>query len=149
MIDFTELKNVRSRLSKAIISNDIACVERLLQKSFMNLNYLDESGNTPLHLTASKGSVQIVKLLVAHGASQHIQDAQGFFPLHVASFCGHIPLMMFLLDAKNFEHQACLFVEGESKRTKSKTRKQGKEDKTRLLDDEEESEEDCSFSLNH
>jgi hypothetical protein len=41
-------------------------------------------GDTPLHDAVHKGSVKMVKLLLAHGADPDIQNAQGLSPIELA-----------------------------------------------------------------
>jgi len=120
MLDFGRLKSQRSALASAIKAQDEASVASLLKAEFMNLNYLDEAGNTPLHTVACSGNLAIASLLVRHGAVHNIQNRQGFFPIHLASFYGHVELMVFLLDSRNFADQACLVVEDDQQQQKKK-----------------------------
>ena len=44
-----------------------------------------QQGNTPLHRASRSGRIEIVRLLVEHGASVEAQDDGGMTPLDVAS----------------------------------------------------------------
>ncbi len=142
MLDFSRLKSKRNCLTTAIKEQNVTSVSNLLESEFINLNYVDETGNTPLHIAASNGNIDITRLLVKHGASHNIQNRHGFFPIHLASFYGHIELMVFLLDGKNFEHQACILVEDKQSRKRTDRRsfvdfrKQQKQLSTIEIDDE-------------
>ena len=51
-----------------------------------------EDNATPLYLAAQEGYSQCVEYLLAHGAEVDIptNTAQGFRPIHVAAFRGHL-----------------------------------------------------------
>ena len=62
-------------------------VVRLLLDHGANPNILAriQQGNTPLHRASRSGRIEIVRLLVEHGASVEAQDDAGMTPLDVAS----------------------------------------------------------------
>ena len=153
MLDFSRLKSQRRCLALAIKTQNVAAVSRLLEaEEFINLNYMmdddDDQGNTPLHIAACTGNLPITRILVQYGAAHNIHNRQGFFPIHLASFYAHFEVMVFLLDGKNFENQACILVEDRKKKeavmrkTKKKVEKMmlGKEDERRLLVESEDEE---------
>uniref|UniRef100_A0ABD2XKN0 Ankyrin repeat protein n=1 Tax=Trichogramma kaykai TaxID=54128 RepID=A0ABD2XKN0_9HYME len=49
----------------------------------VNVDALNRSGQTPLHLALSTGSKQVVKSLLKNGADPMLADAQGMTPLHI------------------------------------------------------------------
>jgi len=53
------------------------------------INAKDIAGNTPLHLAARYGFVNVVKVLIASGADVNAKDANGMTPLQIASKMGH------------------------------------------------------------
>ncbi len=56
----------------------------LLQKSADTINCALQSGSTALHLWARHGSLSVVNLLIARGASLTATDERGYTPLHYA-----------------------------------------------------------------
>ena len=61
----------------------------------------DEFGQTPLHLAAAEGQVDIAKWLIEEGADIEAEDIKGFRPLHHS--CNQIEsrLPLFKLDRKS------------------------------------------------
>jgi ankyrin repeat protein len=59
-----------------------------------------EFGNTPLHLAAERGSVEIVQALLRAGAIVNANNRYGRTPLHLAVCEGHVAIVKILLKAK-------------------------------------------------
>lgn len=53
---------------------------------------------TPLHHVSRQGSLNIVKMLLDHGASVHEWEWSGVYPLHHAAKAGHTRVVQHLLD---------------------------------------------------
>jgi ankyrin repeat protein len=74
------------------------------------------SGETPLHVASRRGHVEIVKLLLEHGADPNIRDMYGETPLHDAAYWGHADVVKLLLEhgadlsAKNKYGETPLFL---------------------------------------
>ena len=99
MLDFSALYNQRSKLNKFIQENDLKSIKSLLVESYMNLNYTDSvDGQTPLHKTCQTGNIAIAKLLIEYGACQNIQNNAGWFPMHLASYYGHMDIFFLLIN---------------------------------------------------
>lgn len=65
---------------------DYECKEiydALIASNKININVKDPQGNTPLHVAAEKGNLEIVKDLIDRGADIEV-EAQGKKPLYVA-----------------------------------------------------------------
>ncbi|MCA1059057.1 ankyrin repeat domain-containing protein [Rossellomorea aquimaris] len=58
-------------------------VEFLLDQG-ANVNQLDSSGHTPLHIAAFDGSAEIVSLLLAYGDGQEMQSGKAQSPIEIA-----------------------------------------------------------------
>jgi ankyrin repeat protein len=56
-----------------------------------------EGGFTPLHLAVRHGRTNMIKYLLAAGASQDVPDQQGFYPIHTAAMHGHSNALKLLL----------------------------------------------------
>jgi ankyrin repeat protein len=69
----------------------------LLLKQKANVNVTDENANTPLHLAAEKGYLEIVELLLKSGANVKAKNTKSNTPLHVAAKNGHIDIVKLLI----------------------------------------------------
>eukprot|EP01121_Diplochlamys_sp_Union-15-3_P007210 TRINITY_DN1810_c0_g1_i6.p1 TRINITY_DN1810_c0_g1~~TRINITY_DN1810_c0_g1_i6.p1 ORF type:complete len:201 (+),score=15.41 TRINITY_DN1810_c0_g1_i6:399-1001(+) len=66
----------------------INCIRYLIQEKNLNVNLVDHSGQTPLHIAsrlANSIRLDIVRTLIEYGAFVNKQDDEGRTPLHVAS----------------------------------------------------------------
>jgi len=66
------------------------CVEQLINRH-------DNKGRTALHFATTRGSDEIVHLLLEHGANANTQDYNGNTPLHLAACTHHIRVITLLL----------------------------------------------------
>jgi hypothetical protein len=63
-----------------------------------NVNTRDEDGLTPLHYAASRGYVEVARLLLENGADVNAKNEHGITPLHVAASEGHAEVVRLLLE---------------------------------------------------
>merc|ERR1712137_1408304 len=70
---------------------------RVLVHSGMDVNSLNDDGETPLHWACKVGSTEIVKYLLTHGASINAMDENGDTPLHWAAEENHTEVAELLL----------------------------------------------------
>jgi ankyrin repeat domain-containing protein 50 len=70
---------------------------RVLLTPGVSVDILDGRGRTPLHLAASGGHIDVVKLLCRRHADVNWQDDSGQTPLHLAMIAGHIEIARILL----------------------------------------------------
>ncbi|CAJ2511461.1 Uu.00g070860.m01.CDS01 [Anthostomella pinea] len=82
-------------LIHAIIHGHLACVKRLLATSSRS-DPVSETDHIPLNLACEHGSVEIVELLLQHGA-QILPDAEGLYPQHLVARSGQTPRLLRLL----------------------------------------------------
>ena len=78
------------------VNGDFEAVERLLGQ-VDDPNFKNLKGYTPLGAAAQNGYLDIVVLLVEHGARPNYRDAAGRGALYLASFYGHEEVVQFLL----------------------------------------------------
>ncbi|GJT68121.1 ankyrin repeat-containing protein [Tanacetum coccineum] len=68
----------------------------------LDINLVDSEGQTPLHIGATHGYVEVLKFLVELGIDPDLVDNKGWTPLHCASSNGHVEAIEFLLDSCNY-----------------------------------------------
>lgn len=81
-------------------NGDIKCMETLLA---FNADVNCGTSNSPLHVAIAKGYLDIIRLLIDHGANINRQYPgilcdDGFTELHLASSCGNPEIVQLLLD---------------------------------------------------
>jgi ankyrin repeat protein len=87
-------------LHQAVYAQDIEGIETLLLVG-TDINQLGPSwygDGAALHLAVRNGNLDIVKILVRHGAVIDIRDRSDHTPLHNAAWNGHVEIMEFLID---------------------------------------------------
>ena len=52
-----------------------------------------------MHISSSKGSIEIVKILLDFGANPNIRDCVHNLPIHLAIISSHVPVVTTLLEA--------------------------------------------------
>jgi len=88
----------RAQLVEAARSGDAAAVRGLLAQG-LDVNQASGDGLTALHAAAEKGSLEIVDLLLEHGAAIEPTTRIGSYtPLHLAALGGHASVAMRLLE---------------------------------------------------
>ncbi|MGB0895033.1 MAG: ankyrin repeat domain-containing protein [Parashewanella sp.] len=71
-------------LFSAVLNGDEKVVEQLLKSGYIDVNSLDSSGSSALHIAAQAGHEQIVVLLLSYGAKLEATNHNGCTPLMVA-----------------------------------------------------------------
>lgn len=75
------------------------CTDKVCEiLKFHDVNKLDEEGLGLIHWAVDCGSLEILKLLVSHGADVNLCDKDGQTALHYASSCGYTDCLIFLLE---------------------------------------------------
>jgi ankyrin repeat protein len=77
---------------------------------FVNVNYICSDGQTLLHKACKVGNLNLCRILVENGASQNVKSKQGWFPIHLASYHGHLDVVVFLLTENNFKPDSIIAV---------------------------------------
>lgn len=86
-------------LMRAVQAERLAVVRVLLANPRIDVNAVDESGQSALHHAAEQGTPEIAKLLLGHGARRDVHDRAGRTPGMIASASGHRELAALLQPA--------------------------------------------------
>jgi len=70
-------------LHSTVLSGNTSLVRDMI-RSCRDVNYVDESYNTPLHVAAIKGYVEIARMLLKSAANVDVRNHHGSTPLHLA-----------------------------------------------------------------
>ncbi|KAJ7340449.1 hypothetical protein OS493_003197 [Desmophyllum pertusum] len=93
----SDTRQNQKAFQEAVNRRDREEVHRLLSVG-VNINAINEAGDTPLHQCIRDGRIDSAKLLVEFGADVKRTNRDGWSPVHLATFLGHRELMMYLLD---------------------------------------------------
>ncbi|XP_053343434.1 inversin isoform X2 [Clarias gariepinus] len=86
----------RTPLMYCVLADRLDCAETLL-KAGASVNKADRSKRTALHLSAQKGNVRFMKLLLSRHANWLLKDLEEMTPLHLATrHSSHKPLSLLL-----------------------------------------------------
>ena len=85
----------------AVDSSDATRLRRLLEERLttVNIDVYNPDGQTALHQSCSAGNLELVKLLVCHGADVRLANRDGWSALHIAVYGGHRHIVRYLIDA--------------------------------------------------
>lgn len=74
-------------------------LKRILTRysQLIQINGFTSDGQTALTQSCMDGNLEVIKVLVAHGASLHLTNRDGFSPLHLACWRGKYDVMQYLL----------------------------------------------------
>lgn len=94
-------RNKDTALCAAAQAGKYECCEILLTKGHANKEHRNISDYTPLSLAASGGYVNIIKLLLSHGAEINSRTGSklGISPLMLAAMNGHTQAVKYLIEA--------------------------------------------------
>ncbi|KAM9326229.1 CARD- and ANK-domain containing inflammasome adapter protein-like [Gastrophryne carolinensis] len=81
----------------AVMNGDLSLLESLLKNS--DINAVNSSGETLLHVAACKGHVTVIEFLISKGAKVDAKDKKHRTPLHKAAENGHEGAVKTLLQA--------------------------------------------------
>lgn len=88
----------RAPLYHAAAAEDGCVVKLLLERSDVDIDLPSYFHGPPLHSAVESGHLEIVKTLIARGASVESKDAQGQRPIHKAIKLGHSDILKTLLE---------------------------------------------------
>ncbi|MBA3238222.1 MAG: ankyrin repeat domain-containing protein [Parachlamydiaceae bacterium] len=81
----------------AVANNSYEQFSFLFQYSDLDVNRVNNRGETLMHIAAKKGNIHHIILLLLHGADPEQTDARNFTPLHYAALGGHEQIVQLLL----------------------------------------------------
>ncbi|KAI1288065.1 hypothetical protein F5Y03DRAFT_401842 [Xylaria venustula] len=84
--DASYLPDVNILLHFQVRRSNLKIIRTLLNPQYqLDVNRMDSLGNTALHYISNSTSVEVVELLIAHGAGIELINSRGFTPLCVAT----------------------------------------------------------------
>uniref|UniRef100_A0A452FJB4 Retinoic acid induced 14 n=1 Tax=Capra hircus TaxID=9925 RepID=A0A452FJB4_CAPHI len=98
--DTNEWNKNDDRLLQAVENGDAEKVASLLGKKGASATKHDSEGKTAFHLAATKGHVECLRVMVAHGVDVTAQDTAGHSALHLAAKNSHHECIKKLLQSK-------------------------------------------------
>ena len=91
-------------LLEAVTAGNNEAVEFLLQLETVNIDHINEEGETAVMLACERGHEDIVHSLLSARANVNIQDSNGWTALMIASELNHISIIHMLLQANANSH---------------------------------------------
>ncbi|KAJ8683623.1 hypothetical protein QAD02_019415 [Eretmocerus hayati] len=87
-------------LHEAVITNETEIVFNLLNSGEeLNVDCRNNYGRSPIHLAASRGNTDILKMLIDAGCDIELRDKFGMRPIHMAAWYGQQAAVNLLLEA--------------------------------------------------
>eukprot|EP01096_Ripella_sp_DP13-Kostka_P005140 TRINITY_DN17821_c0_g1_i1.p1 TRINITY_DN17821_c0_g1~~TRINITY_DN17821_c0_g1_i1.p1 ORF type:complete len:160 (+),score=56.44 TRINITY_DN17821_c0_g1_i1:71-550(+) len=93
----TSLEYPWNKLHLAIVQEKVDEVNYILQKHRFSVNTKTHRGNSPLHLAATDGNIELIGLLVRAGGECNAINQNGETPLHFAAASGSVASVMCLV----------------------------------------------------
>uniref|UniRef100_A0A8C5R000 Uncharacterized protein n=1 Tax=Leptobrachium leishanense TaxID=445787 RepID=A0A8C5R000_9ANUR len=92
-----ETSTTSANVYDAVTNGDLSLLERTLKGS--DVNAVNSSGETLLHVAAANGHVPVIEFLITKGAKIDAKDVKKRTPLHRAAENGHLEAVRVLLKA--------------------------------------------------
>lgn len=97
-------------LHAAVWNDEFDEAARILAMSKLQLEIVEENGNTALHFACFLGNAEMAKLLINNGARVNCTNNFGFTPLHFAAWKQHENLGIWLVEqAGAYAHRVDLY----------------------------------------
>ncbi|XP_031515561.1 ankyrin repeat domain-containing protein 27 isoform X3 [Papio anubis] len=87
------------KLLRAVADGDLEMRLAKVPTSGLGVNVTSQDGSSPLHVAALHGRVDLIPLLLKHGANAGARNADQAVPLHLACQQGHFQVVKCLLDS--------------------------------------------------
>ena len=94
-----------SPLNYAAQNKHISTVKTLLQDPRTDIDLTNRDGWSSLAEACHHGSLEIVELLISHGANKYARDNLRYTPLTRAAQAGYYPIVCKLLDKRNIDEE--------------------------------------------
>jgi len=97
--DLDDTFGCQADFAAAVRTGDLRELKRILThySQLIQINGFTADGQTALTQSCMDGNLEVIKVLLAHGASSHLTNRDGFSPLHLACWQGKYDIMTYLL----------------------------------------------------
>lgn len=95
----------KSLLHYAVTGSALDVISYLLSLD-INVNMIDQHGETPIFDCARKGKIQIAKLLISKFANINVENRVGELPIHLAAFKGNLDMIKLLVQSGAYLNKA-------------------------------------------
>lgn len=109
------IKEPQEHLCVAVACNDVVRICQLLSLSGVDVNQRDYLGRTPLQVAVLNGHLEIVRILLGHGAKCTARMNDGKIVMHVAATFGFDEILKLLLEKSEANRRAAGERERETK----------------------------------
>jgi len=92
-------KNKQAKFDNALRNCDFTELQDLLSchSEDIDVNLINEDGNTPVQAAAISGNLDIVRLLIRCGADPSLTSRDGWSTLHLAAYSGHTEITQYIM----------------------------------------------------
>jgi len=97
--DIDDTFGCQTEFATAVRTGNTRELKRILThySQLIQINGFTADGQTALTQSCMDGNLEVIKVLLAHGASLHLTNRDGFSPLHLACWRGKYDIMTYLL----------------------------------------------------
>jgi len=94
---FASVNHQENLLHYFVIESDVSTLQKILQNKKVDVNSMRHPGLSPLHTACVLGDLDVVELLMTHGADINLKSWSGLSPFQITSLFGHFDVAQYLM----------------------------------------------------